>query len=209
MARWIAIAVALVLATTSCGLTGQEKAELIAAENVDYELLGTTTSTTSTTIVDEPSFQVSLFWHTAGTNALRRVDRGRDSEPTPGQTLLELAAGPTTAEVESNPDLQSRLDPSMEPELFGPDDQGLYRVRIQQSVDEALTPDQAAEIVCTITQFEAISAVLIVGADDTPFSLSGVGAVPIAGPARPSDFADCVETAPPTEDGEGTTTTSG
>ncbi len=192
----------------SCGVSGQESAELIAAQNVDYELLGTTSSTTSTTVVDEPMFAVALYWHTAGTSGLRKVVRGRESEPLPGQTLLDLAAGPTTAEVEANPDLQSRLDPSMEPELFGPDDQGLYRIRIQRSPEEALTTDQAAEIVCTITQFEAIAAVIIVDVDDTPFSLSGVGAVPIVGPARPSDFGDCVEAVPPPEGDESTTTTT-
>ncbi len=200
--------VAAAVLSMSCGVSGQESAELIAAENVDYELLGTTSSTTSTTVVDEPMFAVSLYWHTAGTSDLRKVVRGRESEALPGQTLLDLAAGPTTAEVEANPDLQSRLDPSMEPELFGPDDQGLYRIRIQRSPEEALTTDQAAEIVCTITQFETIASVIIVDAEDTPFSLSGVGAVAIVGPARPADFGDCVETVPPADGEDSTTTTT-
>jgi hypothetical protein len=188
--------------STSCGLDGQTGAEVIAADDVDYELLGTTTSTTSTTLVETPIFAVSFFWHTAGDNSLRQVVRGRDSQPDPAMTLLELVAGPTAADLEQNPDLQTRLDESMEPELLGPDDDGQARIRIQRSAEESLTTDQAAEFVCTATQFQAISAITIVDADDTPFSLSGLGAVPIVGAARPSDFGDCVEDPLPGETNE-------
>lgn len=201
---------------SSCGLAGQDGAEIIAAEDVDYELLGTTTSTTSTTVVERPIFAVSFYWHTASDNSLRQVVRGRDTRPDPGLTLLELVAGPTAADLEQNPELQSRLDESMEPELLGPDTDGAAQIRIQRSAEEALTTDQAAEFVCTATQFEGINAITIVDAEDNPFSLSGLGAVPIVGPARPADFGDCVEdplpgeteSEEPTETDESTTTTS-
>ena len=187
-----AIVLACILFLGSCGLDGEETARIIETDDVDYELLGTTTSTTSTTVNDRPIFVVSLFWHTTGESRLRSITRGKDSPPAPGATLLELVAGPTAAELEDNPELQSRLDPSMEPELFQQED-GTYRIRIQQLADEALTTDQAAEFVCTITQFAEIEAVTIVASDDSPFSLSGLGAVPIIGAARPSDFGDCAE----------------
>lgn len=209
--RITAIVPLMILLISSCGLPSQDRAEVIAAENVDYELLGTTTSTTSTTVVAQPIFAVSFYWHTASDNSLRQVTRGRDTRPDPVATLLELVAGPTAADLEQNPDLQTRLDESMQPELLGPDDNGAVRIRIQRSAEEALTTDQAAEFVCTAVQFERINTVTIVDADDTPFSLSGLGAVPIVGPARPSDFGDCVEDPVPGEVDESedsTTTTS-
>lgn len=192
MRRSMAVALTCMFLLGACGLDGEQSARIIASDDVDYELLGTTTSTTSTTVIDQPIFVVSLYWHTTGESRLRAVARGKDSPPAPGSTLLELVAGPTAAELETNPELQSRLDPSMEPELFQQDD-GTYRIRIQQLTDEALTTDQAAEFVCTITQFAEIDAVTIIGADDLPFSLSGLGAVPIIGPARSADFGDCIE----------------
>jgi hypothetical protein len=214
MRRGTSIAAACMLLLGACGLEGEENARVIAIDDVDYELLGTTTSTTSTTVNDQPIFVVSLYWHTTGESRLRSIIRGKDSPPAPGATLLELVAGPTAAELEINPELQSRLDPSMEPELFQLDD-GTYRIRIQQLADEALTTDQAAEFVCTITQFSDIDAVTIIDAEDVPFSLSGLGAVPIIGPARSSDFGDCIEEPVPgeTTDGEepdpGSSTTTG
>jgi hypothetical protein len=209
--RVLAISVLMGLLLGSCGLPRQDQAEVIAAENVDYELLGTTTSTTSTTIVDQPTFEVSFYWHTASDNSLRQVIRGRDTAPDPVATLLELVAGPTAADLEENPDLQTRLDESMQPELLGPDDNGAVLIRIQRSAEEALTTDQAAEFVCTVAQFDRINTVTIVDAEDTPFSLSGLGAVPIVGSARPSDFGDCVEDPLPgeTDEAEETTTTTG
>lgn len=186
----------------ACGLDGEESARIIESDDVDYDLLGTTTSTTSTTANNRPTFAVSLFWHTTGESRLRSITRAKDSPPAPGATLQELVIGPTAAELEDNPELQSRLDPSMEPELFQQED-GAYRIRIQQLADEALTTDQAAEFVCTITQFAEIDAVTIVASDDSPFSLSGLGAVPIIGPARPSDFGDCAEEPSPGETPEG------
>ncbi len=214
MRRIAAVALACTFIAAACGLTGDENAEIIASENVDYELLGTTTSTTSTTINELPVFVVRLYWHTTGESRLRSVTRGKDAQPAPGATLQELVTGPTATELEANPELQNLLDPSMEPELFQLED-GTYRIRIQQLADEALTTDQAAEFVCTITQFAAIVSVTIVDSDDTPFSLSGLGAVPIIGPAQPSDFGDCIEeplpgeeTTDDAEDSEGTDPTS-
>lgn len=213
-ARVASLGVSLIL-LVGCGLTGQEQAELIAAENVDYELLGTTTSTTSTTVVAQPTFAVIFYWHAAGDNSLRQVTKGRETQPDPMQTLRELVAGPTAADLEENPDLQARLDESMQPEVIGPDENGQVTIRIQRPADEPLTTDQAAEFVCTVTQFESISSVVIVDANDTPFSLSGLGAVALQGPARPSDFGDCVEDQPlpdAEESGDnegGSTTTEG
>lgn len=214
MRRSAAIALGFALISGACGLAGEENAEIIAAEDVDYELLGTTTSTTSTTINDLPIFVVRLYWHTTGESRLRSITRGKDAQPSPGATLIELVTGPTAGELETNPELQSLLDPSMEPELFQQED-GTHRIRIQQLADEALTTDQAAEFVCTITQFTGIESVTIVDSDDMPFSLSGLGAVPIIGPARPSDFGDCIEEPLPgqqetddTEDPEATSSTT-
>ena len=135
MRRIAAVALACTFIAAACGLTGDENAEIIASENVDYELLGTTTSTTSTTINELPVFVVRLYWHTTGESRLRSVTRGKDAQPAPGATLQELVTGPTATELEANPELQNLLDPSMEPELFQLED-GTYRIRIQQLADD-------------------------------------------------------------------------
>lgn len=190
---------ASLLVVSSCGLAGEDQAELIAAEDVDYELLGTTTSTTSTTVVAQPTAEALFYWHAGADDGLRVIVRGLDAQPDPASTLLDLVAGPTASDLEKNPDLVARVDESMQPELIGPDENGQVQIRIQRPAEEALTTDQAAEFVCTATQFSSISSVLIVDAEGVPFSLSGLGAVAIQGAAQRSDFGDCTEDLPPGE----------
>lgn len=191
--RWrvkLSVALAVLFTATSCGLRGDEQAEIIG--DVQYELLGTSTSTTSTTVADRPIFAVSFFWHTAGDNRLRLLTRALADRPSPGQTLIDLVAGPTPEDLEASPDLQTQLNETMEP-LLSQVDGTTYQIQIQRPAEEQLTVEQAAEFVCTATQFAEIDAVTIVNADLVPFTLSGAGAVPIAGPARSDDFGGCTE----------------
>ena len=212
----LSIALAVLFSAVSCGLRGDEQAQVI--EDVQYDLLGTTTSTTSTTIAERPSFEVSFFWHTAGDNRLRLVTRALADRPSPGQTLTDLVAGPTPEDLEANPDLQTQLNETMEP-LLSRVEGSTYQIQISRPAEEQLTVEQAAEFVCTATQFSEIDAVTIVNADLVPFTLSGAGAVPIAGPARSDDFGGCIEDPLPGEvdpadgdaadpDSESTTTTT-
>ncbi len=201
--RWrvkLSVALAVLFSATSCGLRGDEQAQVI--EDVQYELLGTSTSTTSTTVADRPIFVVSFFWHTAGNNRLRVLTRALADPPSAGQTLTDLVAGPTPEDLEANPDLQTQLNETMEPRLSQVDGT-TYQIQIQRPAEEQLTVEQAAEFVCTATQFVEIDAVTIVNADLVAFTLSGAGAVPIAGPARSDDFGGCVEDPLPVEPVEG------
>lgn len=193
--RTVAASVAIVLAlgVASCGLQEEQQAQVI--EEVQYELLGTSTSTTSTTVAQRPSFMVSFFWHTAGGSRLRELERAVAERPTPGQTLTELVVGPTPEDLETNPDLQTQLNETMEPVLTQVDGT-TYQIRIQRPAEEQLSVEQATEFVCTATQFDEIDAITIVNAEDIAFTLSGAGAVPIPGPARADDFGGCVEDPP-------------
>lgn len=192
VAKWVALLCALLLVAGACGLQEEEQAELI--EEVQYDLLGTTTSTTSTTVVDTPIFPVFFFWHTAGDNRLRQITRTLAERPSAAQVLTELVDGPLAEDLEQNPDLQSRLDPSMEPQISQVDG-GTYQIQITWPAEDGLTTEQAAEFVCTATQFAEIDAITIVNNDEEPFTftLSGAGAVPIPGPARTTDFGECIE----------------
>lgn len=190
---WLAVAV---LVVSSCALQGEEEAQVIS--DVQYELLGTSTSTTSTTVAERPIFDVSFFWHSAGDNRLREITRARDEAPGAAQTLRELVAGPLPEDIEANPDLISRLDQSMEPVLTQVDGR-TYQIQINWSAEEDLSIEQATEFVCTATQFSTIDAITIVNTEGVAFTLSGVGAVPITGPATPSDFGGCVEEPLPVE----------
>lgn len=215
MTRYVAYAAALILLLAACGLEGEDQAQVI--EEVQYDLLETTTSTTSTTVAESPVFGVLFYWHSAGDSRLRVVPRAREERPSASQTLQQLVIGPLEEDLETNPDLQTLLNETMEPVLTQVEG-STYQIQIQQLAEEALTTEQAAEFVCTATQFDEIDAVTIVGIDDVPFFLSGAGAVAIAGPARASDFGDCQEEPLPGEveaaegeedpDAEGTTTTT-
>lgn len=206
----LSAALAAAVLVAACGLPGQKEAQVI--EEVQYELLATTTSTTSTTVADSPIFVVSFYWHSAGDSRLRILNRPREDRPSASQTLVELAAGPSEEELETNPDLQTLLNETMEPVLTQVDGD-TYQIQIQRPAEEALTTEQAAEFVCTATQFREIGAVTIVGTDGIAFTLSGTGAVAIAGPAQASDFGDCQEEplpveVDPLEEGDGATTTT-
>ena len=190
MTRKALASIATVLCLSACGLQAEQEAQVI--EEVPFELLGTTTSTTPTTVPESPSFPVQFYWHTASDSRLQVVSRAKDEPPSAGETLVELVGGPTQEELEANPDLQPQLDPSMEPLLFRVEG-STYQIQIQRPIEEALTTEQAAEFVCTATQFAQIQAITIVNADNQPFTLSGAGAVAIAGPARAEDFGDCVQ----------------
>lgn len=207
MIRNIVVSMALLCLVASCGLQEEDQARVI--EDVPFELLGTTTSTTSTTVPESTFFTVIFYWHTASDNRLQAITRAKEEPSTAADTLRELVNGPTQEELEENPTLQPRLDPSMEPRLSQVDG-STYQIQIQRPIEEALTTEQAAEFVCTAVQFAEIEAITIVNADDEPFTLSGAGAVAIAGPARAADFLDCVEEEPrvdPEPDAETTTTT--
>ncbi len=212
--RRLCITVAFLLAAAGCGLDTEEQAEVI--EDVQYDLLSTSTSTTSTTVPERPSFTVNFYWHTASNNGLRILQRLREERPSPAQTLTELVVGPLPEDFEENPDLQTQLDPTMEPQLSQVDG-STYQIQIVWPAEEQLTTEMAAEFVCTATQFAEIDAVTIVNSEGVPFALSGAGAIPIVGAARPVDFGDCEEDPLPGEvepedgegqDGETTTTTT-
>jgi len=200
--------VAMAFTLTACGLESEQAAEVL--EEVQFDLLATSTSTTSTTMPESPVFPVQFYWHTAGDNRLQAISRDKEVRPSAGETLRELVQGPTQEDLEANLNLQNRLDPSMEPQLFQIED-STYQIQINWPIDEALTIEQAAEFVCTAAQFAEIDAVTIVNLDGEQFTLSGTGAVAIAGPARASDFNDCIEQDLPVEidpDAETTTTTT-
>lgn len=191
MTKSIVCLAAFLVCLAACGLQAEQQAEVI--EEVQFELLGTTTSTTSTTVPESPVFSVTFYWHTAGdNNRLQAITRVREEPPTAGRTLSELVLGPTQEDLEADPNLQNLLDPSMEPQLSQVEG-SIYQIQIQWPIDDGLNTEEAAEFVCTATQFPEIAAITIVNTEGEQFSLSGTGAVAIAGPARASDFNDCEE----------------
>lgn len=192
IARATSLVLTFVLLLAACRIPLDEEARAIQGDEVEFNLLDEGTSTTSTTVVERPRFSIRLFWHNAVDNRLVIVQKGREMAPEPDEALLELVAGPTEADREINENLQTVLDQSMEPEVVGVIE-GVYRIRINRQSEELLSTLQAAEFVCTLTQFVGIEQVEIVDPEDNLFSLSGVGAVALNGPARAADFGDCQE----------------
>lgn len=202
IARVTSLVLTFVLLLAACRIPLDEEARAIQGDEVEFNLLDEGPSTTSTTVPERPRFSIRLFWHNAVDNRLVIVQKGRETAPEPDEALLELVAGPTEADREINENLQTVLDQSMEPEVVGVIE-GVYRIRINRQSEELLSTLQAAEFVCTLTQFVGIEQVEIVDPEDNLFSLSGVGAVALNGPARAADFGDCQEEPLP----EDTTTT--
>ena len=178
------------IVVAACGIPIDEAATPIDPETVEYELLATTTSTTSTTVVEAPRIFVNFYWHGID-NRLAVVPKGRETNPSPQETLQELVAGPLETDLEESPDLVTLLDDTMEPVLISPETGDVYRIQINRAAAEVLTTDQAAEFVCTVTQFDEIGLVEIIDLEGELYSLSGFGAVALNGPAKASDFGDC------------------
>ncbi len=207
--RLAPILLAFVTLTAGCGLNMDTQAELIDAGSVEYGLLETTTSTTSSTIAIEPTQVVNFYWHNGADNRLVVVPKGRDVEQQPGDALLELVAGPLESDLEDFPNTVTLLDITTAPMLVGPDEAGVFQIRINRLAEEPLTTGEAAELVCTAVQFPAIERVQITDLEGNPFSLSGNGAVALTEPAKAENFGNCLPDPLPTDESTTTSTSGG
>ncbi len=203
----------IVFGPAGCGLPEQERAEVIEDVPADVRAVDATPNTVPAKEVDAAPFSLVLYWHEGNQGRLIRVARPWEAQPTPEEALTQLIKGPTGQEREETAGVEffgpdtGLTDAELAPVLEGPVD-GVIKVTVG-GVGFRELPNKAnvgAELVCTLTELDGIDGVVVYDAQPEPINLVGSNAESIEGPARRSNFGDCVTVDPPPPDE--TTTTS-
>jgi len=195
---------AFVLFAAGCVIPVDDAAAPV--ESVPEGILSTTTAPTTTALEpepNEPAFELALYWN-FDTGELARVIRRQDESPTVEQTLTALINGPSESETEAQADIGvilPRVVESLAPVAAPPDSAGVVVITVSDDFglrqnDDAKIPI-AEELVCTVTQFGSVTAVII--ADSTgAIPLPDQNSEPIEGAAGPENYGNCEPAAEPT-----------
>lgn len=165
--------------------------------DVPAELLASTT--TSAPLPEEgPEFELVLYWH-GEQGRLIRVRRPVSTQPTVAEAITRLLEGPTQDEISRNPAEYFQpdaglTDAALNPQVSEPVDGILTITFASQGKFRELDNKRnaAAELVCTVTEFEGISGVIVRDDLPDPIVLPGTNSELIEGPAMRSHYADCV-----------------
>ncbi len=192
----VGLGVLLASLAGGCVLGADEDASPLAS--VPDDLLSPTTSqaTTTTEAPAEPSeFGLDLFWHInqgEGQRALIKVSRPRDTAADPTTALAELVAGPTEDELAAYAELGT-LFPLVD-ELLAPTltiAEGTATVTVSDEfelrVNDAAKIPVAEELVCTLTEFDSVTGVVVVDTEG-PIPLTNRAAETITGRAERGDY---------------------
>lgn len=202
------------LLTAACGLPEQDQAQVLDGVPIDLLAVTSTTSAELAEVEADAAFELVLYWHDSdqGGRLIRNV-RQRGTAPTPQEAIEQLIAGPTEQEVAETESLifgpnTGLTDEQLAP-VVGEPAEGIVTVTVAGTAFRELPnkANAAAELVCTLTEFENIDGVIVKDLQPDPIGLVGANSESIEGPARRENFDDCVPANPPPE-GEETTTTS-
>ena len=215
------------LLLTSCSIpVGGEIETLDTAEYAD--IVSGLDTTTTTQPLPEEGTQIRLYFISDG--GLVQVFRPFVSEPNIAEILTALQEGPTEEEMADDPSLRTELPAGLNPVPQGRD-AGEETIIVDVSDEGGLqslfneNPVKAeyvvTQLVCTLTTLNLLSGIPITGVEfyDSQGRIPIVDAnsTSIEGPARASDFNDCVTQAEldalaeeaEAEDNGSTTTTGG
>ncbi len=202
------------LLAAACGLPEQDQAQVLEELPADLLAVTSTTSATPDEVELDAPFELALYWHDSdqGGRLIRKV-RQRTTAPTPQEAIEQLIAGPTEQEVAETESLifgpnTGLRDEELAP-VVGEPDGGIVTVTVSGNGFRELPnkANAAAELVCTLTEFENIDGVIVRDLQPDPIGLVGANSESIEGPARRENFDDCM-TANPLPEGEETTTTT-
>ncbi|MDH4278610.1 MAG: GerMN domain-containing protein [Acidimicrobiia bacterium] len=189
------------LLLVSCSLpVGGEIETLDTAEYADI-VSGLDTTTTTQPLAEEGT-QIRLYFISDG--GLVQVFRPFVSEPTIPEILTALQEGPTEEEMADDPSLRTELpaglnpdprrDPGEETIIVNVSDEGGLRPLFNENPVKA--EYVVTQLVCTLTKLNLLSGIPITGAEfyDSQGRIPIVDAnsTSIEGPARASDFNDCL-----------------
>ncbi|MDH3300088.1 MAG: GerMN domain-containing protein [Acidimicrobiia bacterium] len=223
--RWLG-SLAIAVALAACSLPVGEEIEPLDVEEYSDVVYGLDTTTTT-----EPQAGTQIRLYFASDRGLERVFRPFLAEPTIPEILTALQDGPTESEQAENPTLRTELPAGLNPNprtreegqetvIVEVSDEGGLRLLINDNpvkADLVLT-----QLVCTLTKLNLLSGIPITGVEfhDSQGRIPIVDAnrASIEGPARASDFNDCVtqdeldamaEEAENEDPGDGSTSTTG
>ncbi len=199
--RLMGAAVAAVAVTlAACSLPVGGEIETLDADEYSDIVYGLDTTTTT-----EPQAGTQIRLYFVSDQGLEQVFRPFLAEPTIPEILTALQEGPTEGEQAENPTLRTELPAGLNPNPQ-PRDEGQETVIVDVSDEGGLrllindNPVKAefvlTQLVCTLTKLNLLSGVPITGVEfhDSQGRIPIVDAnrASIEGPARASDFNDCL-----------------
>ncbi len=221
-----AAVVGAVLFLSACGLPVDGEIHTLDTDEYGDVVFGLDTTTTTEPLPDEGT-PIRLFFFSE--DDLESVIRPFLFEPPVPEILVALQEGPSESELAENPTLRTQLpaglNPNPQPRAEGEetvivnvDDEGALQTLINEDPERA---EQAiTQMVCTLTTLNLVSGVDITGVEfhdsNGRIQILDSDGASIDGPARASDFNDCMtqqEIDEQAEDadqegGESTTTTT-
>lgn len=224
--RWLASAAAVIIGLAACSLPVGEEIEPLNVDEYSDVVYGLDTTTTT-----EPQAGTQIRLYFVSDRGLERVFRPFLAEPKITEILTALQDGPTESEMADDPTLRTELPAGLNPNprtreegqetvIVDVGDEGGLRLLIREDpvkADLVLT-----QLVCTLTKLNILDGIPITGVEfyDSQGRIPIVDAnrAAIEGPARASDFNDCVtqseldamaEEAESEDGGDGSTSTTG
>lgn len=181
--------------TAACSIPTHDAAS--GLNDVPAELLASTT-TSAPPPEEGPEFELVLYWH-GEQGRLIRVRRPVSTQPTVAEAIARLLEGPTQDEISRNPAEYFQpdaglTDAALNPQVSEPVEGILTITFASQGKFRELDNKRnaAAELVCTVTEFEGISGVIVRDELPDPIVLPGTNSELIEGPAMRNHYADCV-----------------
>lgn len=196
----MAVVASAVVALAACSLPVGGEIETLDADEYSDIVYGLDTTTTT-----EPQAGTQIRLYFVSDQGLEQVFRPFQAEPTIPEILTALQEGPTDSELAENPSLRTELPAGLNPNPQ-PREEGQETVIVDVSDEGGLrllindNPPKAefvlTQLVCTLTKLNLLSGIPITGVEFH----DSLGRIPIVdanrasieGPARASDFNDCL-----------------
>lgn len=196
---WLA-SLALAVAVSACSLPVGGEVEILDAEEYGDVVYGLDTTTTT-----EPSAGTQIRLYFISDGGLEQVFRPFLAEPTIPEIMTALQEGPTESEMAEDPTLRTELPAGLNPRPQTRD-MGQENVVVEVSDEAGLrllindNPVKAelvlTQLVCTLTKLNLLSNVPITGVEfhdsEGRIPILDANRASIEGPARASDFNDCM-----------------
>lgn len=221
-AAWFRLPVALVLLllSASCSLPADGEVNQLDIDEYSEIVRGVNTTTTT----QPPSgTSIRLFFYDENSE-LRRVFRPFLDKPPILEILTALQEGPSETELEEIPTLRTELPAGLNPNplsrdgnetlIVQVDDEGGLRPLVNENPVKAELV--LTQLVCTLTSLNLLSDIPITGVEfhdsQGRIQILDSNGAAIEGPARASDFNDCMTQADvdalAEDEADGSTTTS-
>ena len=218
--RWLCAIPVVLVTLAACSLPVGGEIETLDADEYSDIVYGLDTTTTT-----EPPAGTQIRLYFISDRGLEQVFRPFLASPPVPEILTALQEGPTESELAENPSLRTELPAGLNPDPL-PREAGQETVIVMVNDEAGLgllvneNPATAelvlTQLVCTLTKLNILDGIPITGVEfhdsEGRIPIVDTDRASIEGPARASDFNDCVTQAELDEQadeaGEGSTTTA-